>query len=248
MSIKRVYTVKSARQRFAKDASTTTRVPVLNKKTGLPKVGRGGAPMMRRIASSDKERPLPNYKCGHCGVEIQVGESYRYWEPYFRSNAKAIRCMKASCTPKMSELESSKLSGAYSAQEDAESSLEALRGAPGDTSDIESIVSEMGDSLDEVAQEYREADEQFGGGGNTESGEKADTLENTASDLQNFSSESDENDEWCELHEDGNEEGLEGSALDAAREACDECKEKLEAWWGDRIDEALTVVQEAEFS
>lgn len=258
MSIKRVYTVKSARQRFAREAQTTedgarATIAVL-RKDGTPKLGRGGVPMKRRLSASNKERPLPNYKCGKCGVEIAVGTPYRYWEPYFRSSAKSVRCMKSECTPRMSELESSNLAQAYSAQEDAEANLNAMMGQPGETADIHAAVSEFADSLDELASEYRQADENFGGGGSTQSGETADTLESTASDLQSFSVSDEEQEEFCERHSDEgtaaemDESWTEGDNLDEVREACDECNEKRQDWWNAQVDEALSVVSEAQFS
>lgn len=264
MSIARVYTVGSARQRYSK--STSGRSIVVKRKDGTPKLGRGGQPMIRHLTTPNHDQPLPNYKCGKCGAEIQVGSPYRYWEPYFRSSAKAIRCMKSTCSPKMSELESSNLSEAYAAQETALADLDGLSGDPGETSDVTSIVETFGEALTDLAAQYREADEQFGGGGSTQSGETADALETSADELSSWSPSEDSFDEdtvqWCELHtdeawadsQDMGDDGEAGQAksVDPAREACDDCisvlAEAKQSWWDEVINEAQDAIDGAQFS
>src|SRR5580765_3070771 len=100
MSVKRIYYVKHARQTFAKIAKEE-RIPIMTK-AGTPKLGRGGRPMTRRTQVNDTTRPLPNKKCTKCGVEIKPGDPYLYWEPYFRSSATVVRCMKTTCFPRPS--------------------------------------------------------------------------------------------------------------------------------------------------
>lgn len=177
MSVKRVYRVAHARQRYAK-LSTGERTEVKGRR------GRSGAPMTRRVTVSDRERPLPNYTCGKCGVEIKVGDPYIYWEPYFRSSMKAIRCTKSTCYPRPSELDSSKMSTVLAAIEDANS---VDTSTFTEASDFTGVLEDVVSALNEVAQEYRDADDNFGGGGNTQSGERADELEDQASDLENTS-------------------------------------------------------------
>lgn len=210
---------------------------------------------MSQARISTVKRSRKPYKCEKCRDELPIGSAYRWFVVGFRSNYNHIRCMKTTCTPRASELESSNLSEAYSAQETAEDELKAQQsGDPGDTGDLESILSDFASSLEDLVSTYREADEGFGGGGMTVSGEIADTLENTVSDVQQWSAD-EYNEEWCEKHESEefpyeDDKGTidDIGALAEAREQCDDCKEKKREWWTEQIDAALEVVGEAQFS
>lgn len=177
MSVKRVYYVKHARQRFAKE-SGGERVEVKGRKA------RSGGQMTRIVRKNDKSRPLPNEKCSKCGDEIKVGDPYRYWEPFFRSSYRTIRCMKATCTPRMSELESSKIASAYAARESVEDTLGTSLGDAEDAQFFNDLAQEVVDALDEIIDEYREADETFGGSGSSQSAERADELESAKDNLE----------------------------------------------------------------
>jgi len=179
--------------------------------------------------------------CSKCGTPINPGDSYRYWEPGFRSNYKVVRCSKSECTPRPSERESSKMATPMAALEDAQANLDGYRGSPeDDTSTLQGELDSVRDSLQETADEYREADEQFGGGGNTESGEKADMLEEAANELESASFEDwDEDWEKCDEHLDSE---------DDTHESCDECAEsylnKRNEWWDAQIEVASDALGE----
>lgn len=237
MSIARLHTVDHARQVYEKVAKTDAEgnrvtVPVTSKRTGAQKFGRGGRPMVRRVTVHDRSKPLPMPKCGKCGDEIKVGGPYRWFTVGFRSHAKRIRCMKPACTPKMSERESSNLSTIMAAQEDASEQLNALDAATVETDDVETIVQGVGETVKEVADEYRQADESFGGGGNTPNGERADTLESSADTLESWRFEGDSEPERCD--KDGDD--------DHDPDDCDDCKEKREEWGQELIDAGIEAV------
>jgi hypothetical protein len=97
--------------------------------------------------------------------------------------------MKTTCSPKPSERESSNLSTVYAAQESALSELDSLEHSEDhDVEQINQVISTYAEAVREVADQYREADDNFGGSGATQSAERADTLEGSADELENFSS------------------------------------------------------------
>jgi hypothetical protein len=177
---------------------------------------------------------VKKYVCEKDRTVIELGEPYRWFVVGFRSNYVHIRCMKPTCTPRMSELESSQLSEVYAAVESAEDELTGLEnGDPGDTSDITSVFDQVGDAIDNVVSVYREADEQFGGGGQTDNSERADNLESAKDELDQISL--DEFDESsCDEHDTFNEE-------------CDDCKELKATWWTEQIDAAKDVLSNLSF-
>lgn len=208
-----------------------------------------------RLVTVQKSRKSKKYgerKCEACRTIIPTGAPYRYFTVGFHSNFPHVRCLKATCSPKPSELESSQLSEAFSAQEIAIADLGWLSGQ-GEISDIQQILDDFADVLTSLSETYREADEAFGGGGATRSGEMADTLETASSELSDWSPSSDEP-EFCDVHEDG-ASALEldpkftlGSDLDLARDLCEDCLFLKESWWEDLITEARGVVEEASFT
>lgn len=54
--------------------------PVL-RKDGTPKTNKHGVPTVVRLTHADKTQPLPNHKCGKCGVEITPGSPYKWIKP-----------------------------------------------------------------------------------------------------------------------------------------------------------------------
>ncbi len=124
-------------------------------------------------------KSLKPYECGKCKTELPKGSAYRHYKIGFRSRFRHIRCMEPVCTPKASELESSKLSGVYAAQEDALASVE-------DASTLEEITGALescAEAIREVATEYSDAAEAMGDAG-YEMQEKADALESAADELE----------------------------------------------------------------
>jgi len=77
--------VKHAQQRYET-------VPVIDPETGQPKqtpvmrngkqrMTKRGKPIFMTVTINDKTKPLPNRKCGKCGVEIKVGDPYKHTSP-----------------------------------------------------------------------------------------------------------------------------------------------------------------------
>lgn len=170
---------------------------------------------MPRVTVKKKNRAGADRECGRCGDGIEPGQEYRSWS--FRYGGTHYRCMKPGCRPRQSELTQSKMSEVYSAVEEAEETLK------GDAStitvaDIRDAVSEAAEAVGAVAEEYREADQAFGGQGATESAERADELEDFASALDNFSPE-EETDEDSEAEAAEKVEAAKEAAYEALGEA-----------------------------
>jgi hypothetical protein len=185
--------------------------------------------------------------CGVDGKQIEVGETYYFFYLGYRAAQKTVRCTKH--YPKQSERESSLLASVYAAQEDAEDQLEGIDAR--DSSDADSQVTDILqyviDAADEVVQQYREADENFGGGGNTDSAQRADDLEAFSSDLQSFSlSVSDPEgcgDEFKAYLEPLAEDEDEPESHDDPADGCEQCEDKLNEWREtvrDEVREAIT--------
>lgn len=178
-------------------------------------------------------------QCEKCRETIAKGDPYRYYFLGFRSKHKRVRCMKPTCSPRTSELESSNRAEAYAAIETAQDSLQAMRDEPGEVSDVETVVQEAAEAINDVAQQYREADESFGGGGATQSGEIADQLEEAASELESFGSSVQDEPDPCADHEgDDALESSDASKMEEVRENCEACQSARAEWWGEVIDEA----------
>lgn len=142
-------------------------------------------------------------KCGRCATPLPVGSEYRYWASF--RGPKHVRCMAPGCTPRQSELESSKLSAIYASVEEAESSL-AHFDATDDIEDIKEgiamIVREVGSTVQEVADEYREAAADDNGNiFNPDMDERASTLESSASELDSWEPTLDDPDDETDLHD-----------------------------------------------
>jgi hypothetical protein len=212
MSVKRLHEAV-AKQRYARERTGET-----------IEVQRRGRTIRRRVSKADKSQPKPNYRCGKCGDEITPGTRYRYWLPYFRSNAKSIRCMKPACYPRPSERESSLMADVMRAVEDAEDAIE--NASTGDVDSIREALDAVGDACSEVAQQYRDAAEHFGGYG--ENAERADELEYV--DMSWDPSES-EDDQHCDDHDEYSPE-------------CDDCVDALDQWWSGVQDEAKQKLEE----
>jgi type VII secretion effector (TIGR04197 family) len=185
------------------------------------------------------------YRCEKDQTVIAKGDPYRWYTVGFRSRFRHIRCMKGSCTPKPSERESSQLSEVYAAQESAEdafndmsTAIETIDGAKELVEDVKSTLQEAADSIREVADGYREADENFGGGGQTEMGEWADTLEEGIDSLESWEPDTDADDiDGCGEHED--EEHPLSNGLDPD---CEDCQSGIGEWASETIESARDLV------
>lgn len=176
-------------------------------------------------------------RCEKDGTLLPKGGPYRWYTVGYRSKVRHKRCMNPQCTPARSELESSLLAEVWAGQESAEAALHGLGAAPGDDpasvmDDAQQALQNLVDALDSVASMYREQDEHFGGGGSTDSAERADNLEAARDELADWQADSDSPEE-CEEHGDG---------------WVDDCDECTQAWrdWGDSvIDSAQDAIDSA---
>ncbi len=117
--------------------------------------------------------------CGSpgCGKPIAPGDKYLSWS--FRFGGTHFRC--TAHPPRPSELTQSLMANVYSAIESAQDDLPTTV----EVADIVSLVEEVAGVTAEVAEQYRDAAEPFGGQG--ENAERADELESWQSELENFS-------------------------------------------------------------
>ena len=122
----------------------------------------------------------------------------------------------------------------------------AFAAEPGEASDLEQIVLDMAESIREVAGQYREADEAFGGQGSTVSAEYADNLESAAGELEDFQAESFDEDEAeaCDRHANA-QDG------EARPEMCEDCQNLLDearqTWWEGQVSAARDAVTGVSF-
>jgi hypothetical protein len=145
------------------------------------------------------QRSRKEYVCEKCRDVLPVGSQYRHYTVGFRSKYKHVRCMKDTCFPRSSELESSRLSDVYAAQENAEDQLNALA-LSSTPDDISAILEELASAIREVAEEYEAAAEnEYGVVFNQDSADRAEILQSAADEIENYDPESDfEECEDCE--------------------------------------------------
>lgn len=156
--------------------------------------GRCGAEIK---ASRDEKQVVENKRTGKKTKKVVrvLGDSYRWIK--FRHGGKRIRCMKSECRFRASDMTSSdKLSQLYGAQETAEDN--ALDWAAKDGVEaLQDIRNELVEQVREVSEGYGESadnmEQAFPNGSSQidEIREKADNLEQWASDLENL-----DFDEW----------------------------------------------------
>lgn len=199
----------------------------------------------------EKTARKPQGKCSKCGDEILPGQRYRFWKPFFRSRTKIVRCMKPECTPKMSERESSAMASVMVAAENAQAYILGWENSNSTTTgDLESALDEVGEAIDDVVSQYRDAADNFGGSG--PNAEKADELEDLRSQLDvNFDDAPELT--FCEDHDEGEAIGngdnqYESLAdLEEARQGCEKCQEAnadiLTTWRGDQAEEARSALE-----
>ena len=126
-------------------------------------------------------KSMKPYVCEKCRTELPKGSEYRHYKVGFRSHYRHIRCMAAECTPRPSELESSKMSQVYSAQEDFEAALDAATCAD----DIRTALEEYGNAVREVGEAYREAGtDDNGTEWSPDSIERAEALESAGDEIE----------------------------------------------------------------
>lgn len=188
---------------------------------------------LAKINEVAKARKKPG-QCEKCKVDLNVGDPYLWYTVGFRSNFKHIRCTKTACYPKPSERESSLVSGIYAAQEEFD-----VSGAD-NVEDIEADIEAVVDAINEVAEQYRDA-------GTNDAGvewrpdmiERADELEEAASELEGWEPETDY--EPCDEHPDVTADQVGNEDWPDDMEPCDACKANWETW----IEEVRTSATDA---
>jgi len=170
---------------------------------------------MARVTTVQKARKDQG-QCSRCGDPVSKGDPYRWAQPGFRGR-RIVRCMKATCNFRQSDLDTSNLQGAWSAVEDAEDALDNA-----DTvEDIKAALEQCADELDEVASLYQDAMDSWAGDTPPDEWqERYDTLESAASELRDW--EPDDPDEPDEEEEPEDEFFAEEKPKDETK---DEAKE-----------------------
>lgn len=179
MSVARVHVIKKADSDNGYQHGE--RPPGINPETGKRFRPKRGAPKpgMR--------------KCGRCGDPLPKGSSYLTFAVGFRGYDQ-FRCMKSACYPKPSERESSLVASILSAQEGATENIGGIEWQGSAEEIISSLEGERDsvvEAIDEVRQQYEDADEAMGGhqGANYE---RAETLQSSMDELSNWTADSDE--------------------------------------------------------
>ena len=242
MSTARVHYVKAAQQRYAKvpklDAEGKQVVTPVMRKSGAARTAKGGRQVTKRIKVADKSRPLPMPKCGKCGDTIVVGQPYRWFQVGFRGYTQ-FRCAKSTCTPKVSELESSLMGQVYEARDDARDAISNIDAREVDDADsqLTGIFQDLISAMEEVKDAYDEADEHFGGNRETDSGQRAEQLESAISELESFSlsvSDPDGCGDAFRADLDPKEDD-QPDDHDSPVEGCTHCDDAIEQWRNDEV-------------
>lgn len=195
---------------------------------GTPKLTKAGRAISRRATHDDRTAPpLPNYKCGRCGKEIEPGMPYKWIAP--RSGPyggrKLHRCgpcptwqpweYSQSMNARLSEV-SYNFAGLIAAAETAD--------------DVQSALDEAAGLVRDIAEEKRES------ASNIEEG-----FQHATSQSEELTDTADQLDSWADEIEsatipelpEGYEDGWEG----------DDAADQLEAW-RDEVSEACAIVDE----
>lgn len=120
--------------------------------------------------------------CPICGDALTVGTPYRHFTVGFRSRAKKVRCMKPSCTPTRSQLESSRLAEIYEVIDIAN-----FDGCENEE-DIRSVLEEVASAARDLSSEYAEAsvNQNTGAVFNQEAADRGERLEAYADELDSW--------------------------------------------------------------
>jgi hypothetical protein len=187
----RVTHVKKAQQRYATvpvlDAEgKPVRTPVIGR-NGEQKKNKHGRPTYMTKTVADKSRPLPNYTCGKCGVEIKPGDPYKWIKPKSGPYGGRLMVRCGSC-PAWQVWEYSSSLSARTAQisHDFERAIDGATGPD----EITSALEDAANSAREIAEEKRESAQNIedGFGHPTSSSEElneiADSLDSWADEIE----------------------------------------------------------------
>jgi hypothetical protein len=140
----------------------------------------------------------------------------------------------------------------YAAQEDFD--LSHLSPTDDGHSGIEEALRDFAEQVREVASEYSDAAEAFGGQG--ENQERADELESWADEVENAVSGEESESPKCEAHQvepedcndckalraDGEDEEAKCDVHSVEPEECDACKDEVDSWWENLCSVAVDAV------
>lgn len=154
----RVNYVKKAQQRYRMvqildEQGQPKKVPVMNTRTGEQKVSKRG-PVFRTLTITDKSQPLPLYRCGSCGKDIEVGTPYKWIEPKSGPYGGRFMARHASCpTWQVWEYSSSLSARIAQLQYEGEQALSAACSQE----DIEAARDSIAAEIEALADEKEEA-------------------------------------------------------------------------------------------
>lgn len=178
---------------------------------------------MARVTTVNKS--MKDQACGRCGTELPKGSAYRWAKPGFRSHTRMIRCTDLACAFRQSELTTSKLAGVYAAQEDANDRLDGWDGAG--LGELQSLLDDAAAAAGEVAEEYRDASQNWGDNGNEEWDGYADEIESWISELESV--------DLNEFDADAVKEEVEAEDHGGAEEMGQAFEEKRQEWADEQI-------------
>lgn len=163
----RVNYVNKAQQRYRMvpvldENNQPKRVPVMNTRTGQQKVSKRG-PVFRTLTVQDRTQPLPLYRCGACGKDIEVGTPYKWIEPKSGPYGGRFMARHASCpTWQVWEYSSSLSARIAQIQHEGEEALSAAASAEDIESARDSIAAEIESLADEKEEGAQNMEDGFG--------------------------------------------------------------------------------------
>lgn len=192
-----------------------------------------------------------NLTCGSCGEKIKPGDSYRWWAnklPGARGSYRNIRCAKASCTPRPSQMKPGRTGQIMAIGEGLDDQLRDMSGFT-EVSEFESIRNDLASEVRSFGEEIEESAQNMEDGFGHETyqsqelRERAERIEEAASTLESAEIPEPTEHECAECDGDGEVEethdaemiqcescGGTGHDLDSWRDAC---AEALQDAWGE---------------
>lgn len=150
---------------------------------------------MPRVNTQTARKSKKERRCarrGGCLLDgtIEPGQEYQSWSFRFGGTYyQHVACGR----PARSQLTQSAMGEVYDAIETAEATIGEWDGDG--TMDLASAIEEVAGAAESVMEQYREADEAFGGHGATEAAQRADDLEGWKDELDQFFAEDFQGDE-----------------------------------------------------
>lgn len=141
---------------------------------------------MPRVNIIKKARKSPG-KCGKCGCKIEAGQPYKHWSFRISSgkayiSRKHIRCIKAECSPKQSELTQSEFYSALYAIQETGFAGETFEALQSERDDIAGELNNLASEQDDKFNNMPEGLQQGSSGQLLE--ERKEALESAASELE----------------------------------------------------------------